>query len=110
MVTVMTVGIVRLEEPKPRTEYPSEAEIRRAAPRAWELSRLLTSECDRVSAQGVGVRCSFAFAVRTNAAPPPGVDVEVELLANAEASSTCRMKKTLHVAIDPPTDAFRPIP
>jgi hypothetical protein len=101
MVAVMTVGIVRLDSSPTRTEYPSPEEIERAAPRASELARLLASECTRAPARGVGVRCTLAFAVR-DADGPSSVDLDLELTANTEARSTCRMHNELHVPLDAP--------
>lgn len=111
MIAIMTVGIVRLEpSSRSHTEYPSEGEKRQAAPRAYDLSHLLKSECTRPESTGVGARCTFAFAMRADAPEPPAVDLVVELSAHAEHRETCSIARSFHIPLDAPSDEFRPLP
>jgi hypothetical protein len=109
MVAVFTVGLVRLELPRPHTEYPSADENRRAAPRASELSRLLANECTRPEANGVAARCTFAFAVRT-AAKSPDITLDFELEARPDHRDGCGMHKISRIALDASSEGFRQIP
>ena len=107
---IATVGIVRLDPgSRSHTEYPSEEEYRRSAPQAYELSRLLASECATPKAQGIAARCAFVFAVRDDL-QSPSVDVEIEMSAHPERRGTCQMKKSFRVAVDRPTAGFGPPP
>lgn len=107
---IATVGIVKLDPgSRSHTEYPSEAEYRRSAPQAWELSRLLATECSTPKAQGIAARCAFVFAVR-NDVTSPAVDLEIEMSAHPERRGSCRMTRTWRIALDPPTTGFGPLP
>lgn len=108
-IAALTVGLVRLEITKPHTEYPSDSEIRAAAPQAYELSRMLASECATPSARGVAARCTFVFAVQ-NEARSPATDIEIEMSAHPERRGQCRMTKTFRVPLERTTGAFGAIP
>lgn len=95
---IATVGIVRIEPSRSRTEYPSEQERRRAAPRASALADRLESGCAKPATAGIALRCRFAFAVKNDAPKPAAIDLEITLRAQPERRDACVMTK--HVRVD----------
>lgn len=94
-----TVGIIRLDVPGAHVEYPSTAELRTAAPRAFTLYEQLHDRCEPAPTDGVGVRCTHTFL---ELSPQAGV---VRLTLNLVAftrETPCTLSRDFHVKVDDP--------
>jgi len=92
ILAVVSLGLIRIEPSRPRTEYPSEGEMERAAPRAYSLSKALKSTCNPSETEGTAMRCTFAFALRDDEEDPVAIDLEVILEAHPSDRGECTLK------------------
>jgi hypothetical protein len=92
------LGTVRIESGA-HVEYPSDAELKAAAPIAYEASTLLRDRCD---VNGHAARCTHHFLV--DPAATPKVKVRITLSATTEMHP-CTLTRE-YVVDARPTDDF----
>jgi hypothetical protein len=102
LLAVATAGLVRIQPSPSRTEYPSESEMRRAAPRAFALAERLRSSCEQPAADGVAIRCSYAFIVPSDQREPVTLDLSFHLETLPEQNEACSFTEIARVTFGAP--------
>jgi hypothetical protein len=102
VLAVATLGIVRIEPSSTHTEYPSDEEIRRAAPRAYAFAQRLRSSCSQPVSEGVAVRCTYAFVVRRDARTPVSLSLSFRLESRPSRRDTCVSTETARLSLGMP--------
>src|SRR5205085_10063710 len=82
VVTIVTLNIIKIDPGYSHEEYPSDSELKAAAPIAYAAATALHDYCDR---QGKAARCTYHFLL-----PPPSsarVQLKAEVTMSASTSS-----------------------
>lgn len=103
VLAVATFGVLRIEPAGSHTEYPSEAEIKRAAPRASALSERLQSSCSQPAAEGVAVRCTSTFVMRRDGPSPVVFTLAFRFEGHPERGNECVSTETFKLDFGAPS-------